>query len=173
MGGGHVDSLCLLRCVWVEIIFAAHKNNNRNKKEHVATGELRQLLASETPLSELLATARGVNKELQQEGQHDITTVEGRTKEVHQHLQYVTARGSTHTLQPYSEFTSDLTAKCHLIMDARRESLRILVNNIHKKHRSTLLMNVEDLFANWFDVPLGLLVDDPSADAYSPKKVMS
>ena len=50
------------------------------------------------------------------------------------------------------------------MIDARRESLRILINNQHKKHRQTLLMNVEDIFNNWFDVPLGLLTNKNTVD---------
>jgi hypothetical protein len=141
-----------------EIIFAEHNKTNKEKKEHVATDELRQLLSSEKPLSEMLTNARVLRASLKDQMKQEQKQREDIA--LNRHLRYQSSKGSLHTLQPYREFMDELTTKCHLIIDARRESLRILVNNEHKKHRQTLLMNVEDMFANWFGVPLGLLIED-------------
>jgi len=132
------------------------------KKEHVATGELRQLLTSEEPLSVMLAKARGKRGQIEDQLKEEK---ENRTEEtINRPFRYSTLHGTNHELQPYGDFLNELTTKCHLMIDARRESLRILINNQHKKHRQTLLMNVEDIFNNWFDVPLGLLTNKNTVD---------
>ena len=146
-----------------EIVFAAHTKQMLEKKEHVATDELRQLLTTDIPLSQMLADARGLKKN----GDEFLRNKdETKNTEEKKPLRYETVHGHTHELQQYQDFLKSLITRCHLLMDARRESLRILIANQHKKHRITLMLNVEDLFANWFDVPIGVLIADAEKPHY-------
>ena len=124
------------------------------KKEHVATDELRQLLTTDVPLSQMLAQARLVKPDID-----ELKPVKQISESKRSH-RYTSTSGTTHELAPYETFLQELIRKSHLIIDARRESLRILVAAQHKHHRITLMLNVEDLFANWFDVPIGVLIPD-------------
>ena len=148
-------------CIFPEIIFADYTREQSEKKETVATEELRQLLISDVPLSTMLAKARAEKQfGLDEQEQQLLSAVDTNTNQ--RPLRYATTNGSIHDLEPYSEFLASLTVRCHLIIDARRESLRILLNAIHKNHRSLLMMNVEDLFRNWMGVPLGILMPNAS-----------
>jgi hypothetical protein len=149
-------------CIFPEIIFADYTRQQSEKKETVATEELRQLLISDVPLSTMLAMAR-VEKKFGLDGQEQqlLSAVDTNTNQPPP-LRYATTNGSIHDLEPYSEFLGSLIIKCHSIIDARRESLRIMLNACHKNHRSLLMMNVEDLFRNWMGVPLGILIPNAS-----------
>ena len=64
-----------------------------------------------------------------------------------------------HSLEPYHLFLDRVIKVCHEKIDSERENLRMRIAKIHRAHRKQLLMNIEDLWANWFGVPIGKLVE--------------
>ena len=183
-----------------ELIFAAHQQRLLQKKEHVATEDLRELLTGDVPLYQQIIDARkergedipaevmkiinasadaNTNNSVIRAGRDGIVvagavTSIGKIKRTNalglgsRPLRYSTIE-KEHVLEPYHSFLDRLIDSCHRKIDSERESLRKHVAKIHRVHRTHLLMNVEDLWANWFAVPVGQLVES-SGVQFSPSK---
>ena len=176
-----------------ELIFAAHQQRLLQKKEHIATEDLRELLTAEVPLYQQIIEARRkrgedipaevleiINASADDDsskttiragrdgvvvsGKGSNSGVSTRATELGlgSHVKRWSSVDIEPHLEPYHMFLDRLIDTCHQKIDSERESLRMSIAKIHRVHRKHLLMNVEDLWANWFDVPVGELVEDPN-----------